>query len=352
MFLKLFESIWSAWDNKLKSEQSIDFDDMINLATDLIEQKRWENPYELIMVDEFQDLSQSRTRLLHALLSEPDQYFFAVGDDWQSINRFAGSHLGVMTDFEAIFGESTILKLESTFRCPQSICDISSEFIQKNPNQLKKNVQSKVDNVVEPVTIYRVPDYSHIQSVIEKKLKEISSSIKVDNRKASVFILGRYNDDEAYVPKKFNENLAVKFTTVHSSKGLEADHVIIPKLSSETLGFPSQIEDDPVLQLAMPAGDKFKFSEERRLFYVALTRARQSVTLITIEKKESPFILELVDEMKLVVHDLAGEKQSLEVCPKCQNAFIIEKDGMYGKFLSCSAYPMCDYKPPKKSRVK
>lgn len=104
-------------------------------------------------------------------------------------------------------------------------------------------MQSKVNNVVEPVTIYRVPDDSHIQSVIEKKLKEISSSIKDDNRKASVFILGRYNQDEAYVPKKFNENLAVKFTTVHSSKGLEADHVIIPKLSSETLGFPSQIED-------------------------------------------------------------------------------------------------------------
>lgn len=76
------------------------------------------------------------------------------------------------------------------------------------------------------------------------------------------------------------------------------------------------------------------------------------MTLITIEKKESPFILELVDEMKLVVHDLAGEKQSLEICPKCQNAFIIEIDGMYGKFLSCSAYPMCDYKPPKKSKAK
>lgn len=353
MFLMLFESIWLAWDNKLKSEQSIDFDDMINLATDLIEQERWENPYELIMVDEFQDLSQSRTRLLHALLSKPDQYLFAVGDDWQSINRFAGSHLGVMTDFEAIFGESTILKLESTFRCPQSLCDISSQFIQKNPNQLKKNVQSKVDNVVEPVTIYRVPDDSHIQSVIEKKLREISASVKEDNRKSSVFILGRYNHDEAYVPKKFNDNnLAVKFITVHSSKGLEADHIIIPKLSAETLGFPSQIEDDPVLQLAMPAGDRFKFSEERRLFYVALTRARQSVTLITIEKRESSFILELVDDTKFVVHDIAGEKQSLEVCPKCQNAFITEKESRYGRFFSCSAYPMCDYKPPKNSKYK
>lgn len=348
MFLMLFESIWSAWDNKLKSEQSIDFDDMINMATDLIEQGRWVNPYELIMVDEFQDLSQSRTRLLHALLSKPDQYLFAVGDDWQSINRFAGSHLGVMTDFEAIFGESTILKLESTFRCPQSLCDISSQFIQKNPNQLKKNVQSKVDNVSEPVTIYRVSDDSQIQSVIVKKLSAISASIKADARKTSVFILGRYNFDEAFVPKQFNDdNLSVKFITVHSSKGLEADHIIIPKLSSETLGFPSQIEDDPVLQLAMPGGDRFKFSEERRLFYVALTRARQSVTLITIEKRESPFVLELVDELKLVLHDIAGEKQSLEVCPKCQNAFITEKEGKFGRFLSCSAYPMCDYKPPK-----
>ncbi len=352
MFLMLFELIWSAWDNKLKSEQSIDFDDMINLATDLIEQGRWISPYELIMVDEFQDLSQSRTRLLHALLSQPDQYLFAVGDDWQSINRFSGAHLGVMTDFEAIFGESTILKLENTFRCPQSLCDISSQFIQKNPNQLKKTVHSKVDNVKDPVSIYRVPDESHIQSVIDKKLREISASIKDVTRKTSVFILGRYNNDKAFVSKtNHQENLSVRFITVHSSKGLEADHIIIPKLSSENLGFPSQIEDDPVLQLAMPAGDNFQYSEERRLFYVALTRARQSVTLISLEKKESQFILELVDEMNLAVHDLAGEKQSLEVCPKCQNAFITEKKGKYGMFLSCSAYPLCDYKPPKNSKA-
>jgi DNA helicase IV len=347
IFLMLFESILQAWDEKLAAENYIDFDDMINMATDLIVEDKWNNPYQLIMVDEFQDLSQSRTRLLNAMLSNSEQYLFGVGDDWQSINRFAGAHLGVMTNFEAEFGESTILKLENTFRCPQSLCDISSKFIQKNPNQLKKIVLSKVENVHEPLSIFRVPDESHIQSVIQKKLKAIELTIK-DAAKKTVYILGRYNTDKAYVPINFNSSkLKVSFITVHSSKGIEADHVIIPKLSSENLGFPSQIEDDPILQLVMPAGDTFQFSEERRLFYVALTRARSTVTLITLEKKESPFILELVEELKLVVHDFKGHRQSLDVCPKCQNAFIAQIKGPFGLFYSCSAYPLCDFRPPR-----
>lgn len=348
IFLKLFEAIWQAWDAKLKSANCIDFDDMLNLATDLMEEGRWSNPYQLILVDEFQDLSQSRARMLQALLNKPDQYLFGVGDDWQSINRFAGAHLGVMTDFEATFGKSTLLKLENTFRCPQSLCDISSAFVQKNPKQLKKIVHSKVKNILDPLTIIRVPEESQIQSVIQKQLAEISSKLTSSDQKAKVYILGRYNNDQAYVPHKFDKSkVIVEFITVHSSKGLEADHVIIPKLSSENLGFPSQIEDDPVLQLAMPEGDTFKFSEERRLFYVALTRARKTVTLITLEKKESPFILELVEQLNISVQDIQGDKQSLEVCPKCRSGFITEKTGKFGLFYSCSGYPLCDYKPPK-----
>jgi DNA helicase-4 len=354
IFLKLFEAIWQAWNTKLKSANCIDFDDMLNLATDLMEEGRWSNPYKLILVDEFQDLSQSRARMLQALLNKPDQYLFGVGDDWQSINRFAGAHLGVMTDFEATFGKSTLLKLENTFRCPQSLCDISSAFVQKNPKQLKKIVHSRVKNILDPLTIIRVPDESQIQSVIQKQLEFISSKLTSSDQKAKVYILGRYNNDQAYMPHNFDKSkVIVEFITVHSSKGLEADHVIIPKLSSENLGFPSQIEDDPALQLAMPAGDTYPFSEERRLFYVALTRARKTVTLITLEKKESPFILELVEQLNISVQDIQGDMQSLEVCPKCRSGFITEKTGKYGLFYSCSGYPLCDYKPPKslKKRV-
>jgi DNA helicase-4 len=190
--------------------------------------------------------------------------------------------------------------------------------------------------------------------VIQKQLEFISSKLTSSDQKAKVYILGRYNNDQAYMPHNFDKSkVIVEFITVHSSKGLEADHVIIPKLSSENLGFPSQIEDDPALQLAMPAGDTYPFSEERRLFYVALTRARKTVTLITLEKKESPFILELVEQLNISVQDIQGDMQSLEVCPKCRSGFITEKTGKYGLFYSCSGYPLCDYKPPKslKKRV-
>ena len=127
---------------RLKREKCIDFEDMLGLAADCIEQGRWTSPYELIMVDEFQDVSQARARLVSSLLREPGKCLFAVGDDWQSINRFAGSDLAVMTDFEAKFGSTITLKLENTYRCPQSLCDISSQFVQKIPKQIRKSVRS------------------------------------------------------------------------------------------------------------------------------------------------------------------------------------------------------------------
>jgi DNA helicase-4 len=135
----------------------------------------------------------------------------------------------------------------------------------------------------------------------------------------------------------------LEFITVHSSKGLEADHVILPRMTSETLGFPSKVADDPVLQLAMPSGDDYPFAEERRLFYVALTRARQTVTLLTIERKESPFIAELVRDQGIPVEDASGNQVIREICPRCGDGLLTQKKGKYGPFIACSKYPRCDY---------
>lgn len=131
---------------------------------------------------------------------------------------------------------------------------------------------------------------------------------------------------------------------MHSSKGLEADHVILPKVTSETLGFPSRIEDDPVLKLAMPSGDSFEFAEERRLFYVALTRAKKTATLITIRGKESAFVLELVRDHEIIIYAQDGEVASSEVCKKCKLGFLTIVPGQYGPFIGCTRYPRCDYR--------
>jgi DNA helicase-4 len=167
------------------------------------------------------------------------------------------------------------LKLETTFRCPQALCDISSKFVQKNPKQLTKAVRSPRNDVGPPVRIVRVRDDAQIRSAVVALVAEIAAAHPGSGRATTLYVLGRYRRDEAYKPHSADAaRVTVQFITVHSSKGLEVDHVILPRITSETLGFLGRVIDDPVLQLAMPGADGFEFSEDRRHFYVALTRAK------------------------------------------------------------------------------
>ena len=345
MFLDLFEPLYEAWDKKLRDGNLIDFEDMLNLAADHIEQGNWVSPYELVMVDEFQDASFARARLVKALMARQDACLFAVGDDWQSINRFAGADLAVMTKFTEIFGRSKTLKLETTFRCPQSLCDISSRFIQKNAAQLKKVVRSSKPQVVDPVRIVKVDDERQLSSAVNAQLLDIGSEAAASGERHKVYVMGRYRKDRDYLALSFSHpNLDIEFITAHSSKGLECDHVILPRMTSETMGFPSRIEDDPVMALAMPGSDGFTFSEERRLFYVALTRAKRSVRLITLAKQESTFVLELVKDHSLATFNLNGDDRQEELCPECGKGFLVPRKGPYGHFHGCSTYPRCSFK--------
>ena len=346
VFLDLFDKIWGSWEAKLRDEKCIDFEDMLGLATNCIESGQWKSPYELIMVDEFQDASQSRARLVASLVNGLGKYLFAVGDDWQSINRFAGSDLAVMTDFESAFGNSVTLKLENTYRCPQSLCDISSEFVQKNPKQIPKMVRSIKKDIVNPLRIIQVDEEDDIRKAVAKRIQEIASATPASDGPIRIYILGRYNKEIEYLPPRSGSNrVAIEFITVHSSKGLEADHVILPRMTAETLGFPSRMVDDPVLQLAMPSGDSYADAEERRLFYVALTRSRSTVTLITLTNRYSPFITELIKEHALKVSNLDGEVAPVEACPnpKCDGGILVQRKGKYGFFLGCNRFPRCNY---------
>jgi DNA helicase IV len=350
MFLDLFEKISAEWESRLKQEKCIDFEDMLNLATDCVEQGQWSSPYELVMVDEFQDASLARARLVAGLVGGADKHLFAVGDDWQSINRFAGADLAVMTDFESRFGRAVMLKLETTFRCPQSLCDISSKFVQRNPKQLRKVVRSSQPPVEGPVRIVRVRDELQIRMAVSRRVEEIACTV-APGRKEKVLLLGRYQKDRDYLPPVYDQSrIDLEFITVHSSKGLEGDHVIMPRMTSETLGFPSRVADDPVLQLAMPGGDSFEFAEERRLFYVALTRARSTATLVTVTHKESPFVTELVKDHGVAVFNADGTESSDELCPTCGEGFLVMRKGKFGPFMGCSNFPSCKHTHNLKNR--
>jgi DNA helicase-4 len=341
MFLDLYEQLAVRWASELTKGGYIDFEDMLGMAGDLIEQGRWKSSYELVMVDEFQDASQARARILQGLVRKPRTCLFAVGDDWQSINRFAGADLSVMTQFEKIFGSAVTLKLEQTFRCAPAICTISSGFVQRNPAQLRKNVRSSQSDAQTPVTVIQLRDLkTQGRSAIEKRIAQLQAA--EPGTQPSVLILGRYNHDREHFPKATTDE-RVRFITVHGSKGLEADHVIVASMTSETLGFPSRIEDDLVLQLALPDPEPFLFAEERRLFYVALTRARKSVTLLTEIGRESTFITELVRDYKVPASNFQGEAANVEVCPNCGRGTLVQRKGPWGRFLGCSTFPACKF---------
>lgn len=343
LFLQFYSAIFQRWQTDLDRAKEIDFEDMINRATDLLEAGHWKSPYTVVMVDEMQDSSNARARLVQALVKQPGVYLYAVGDDWQSINRFAGADLSVMTDFAGWFGEDLTVWLQRTFRSSQSICDVAGTFVTQNPQQIAKKVQSSQPEHHPTIRAITVPSKGKYAAVIADYLTGLDEAQPDDApRKATVFILGRYKKtatDLDEIRQMSWRNLEVKFSTVHSSKGKESDYVIIPGLVSG--GFPSAIEDDPLLSLAMPQGDAFPHAEERRLFYVALTRARRTVLLLTVTKRESPFLLEQVKRGEVKLETASGEDATPIMCPKCKTNRMVQRNGKNGAFYGCSTFPSC-----------
>jgi len=352
-FLEIASPVFQAWDNALADEHGIDFEDMLNMAAGLLEQGRYESPYELVMADEFQDASRARARLCRALVSRPGRYLFAVGDDWQSINRFAGADVSVMTGFREWMGHGQVLKLEQTFRCPQALCDASSRFISRNPAQIAKAVRSAAPAMGPVLQAFQMNRREELQDGVRQYLaklhQQLLSGAVPQGRKGrvTVFILGRYRADRSAMPSDwktvFGSTMDVEFLTAHRSKGREADYVILPGMVNRS--FPSLRADDPVLSLAMPEGDTYPLSEERRLFYVALTRARRSVAMFTLQGKRSPFLDELVKDGAVEVTAISGAAIHEERCPVCKVGVFVDRNGPHGAFRSCSSYPLCQNKP-------
>lgn len=339
LFLDLFADVRHEWDHRLKEANEVDFEDMLNQATDLVEAGRWTSPYRVVLVDEFQDASHSRARLVRALVSRTGHFLFAVGDDWQSIYRFAGSDISTMTRFEEMFGAGHVLRLERTFRSSQQLSTLAGDFVVKNPSQLQKEVRSD-RSLAAPVALALVDSDAGITDAIEQRLRELATL--TDGTTRSVKILGRYQYEQDLVPRRRHPGLDVSFQTVHSSKGLEADHVIIPGLSRG--GFPSNKEDDPLLRLALPEGDDFPYAEERRLFYVALTRARETVLLIARAGRESEFVTELLSDGVVTVLSDDAPREAPEPCPLCGKGLMVLRQGKYGPFKACNRFPACTSK--------
>lgn len=350
VFLDLFWEIHDEWQRRLAADDCIDFEDMLVRAAEHLECGAMDMGYDLVLVDEFQDASRARARLTRALVDRPNRYLLAVGDDWQSINRFTGADLSVMTSFNQWFGDGPTLRLQTTFRSPQSICDTASQFVAKNPRQIPKTVRSIQPEHGPPTSLVRVARPDEVPGAVAGVLADLAARVRSGEikprpgAKVEVDILGRYRFDRDVVPPKPPEELRVRFRTVHAAKGLEADFTLLPNLSSGRYGFPSEIVDDPVLSLPMTESDPYPFAEERRLFYVALTRARRHVTMIAIQGRESAFIAELLKDERLTLSQLSTVDLS-EPCPTCERGLLVlrqrKTDG--AEFLACSTFPHCRF---------
>ena len=338
LFLDLYWDLHAAWEQRLRAEHFVDFEDMLVQAADALEAGVVPSDYDLVMVDELQDASQARARLVRGLLRGPGKHLLAVGDDWQGINRFAGADLSVMTSFADWFGEGPTLRLQTTFRSPQAVTDVAGRFVAKNPRQLHKDVVSAQRAAGGGVSLLRVPTAASVPGAIARHLEELAG--RVAGERPTVDVLGRYHADAKLMPSRVPRELDVRFRTVHSAKGLEADYVVVPNLTNSQLGFPSRIVDDPVLRLAMADPDDYPHAEERRLFYVALTRARREVLLITVVGSESPFVTELLNDGAVTLHGEAAATPPV-TCPSCSQGLLVPRTGRYGEFLGCNRFPRC-----------
>ncbi len=353
LFLRIYERISAEWERRLRAGGYIDFEDMLRRAAELVEAGRYKHSYTVVLADEFQDSSRARVRLLQALTRSDDAHLTVVGDDWQGVNRFAGADLRVMSEFQGFFSPSSTLQMTTTFRCPQALCDVSSAFVQVNPRQLKKTVRSTSAFNNRPLQAYGFSNPHAFEDHIEQQLRQmVDLLVKGDlpagkDGRTNVLILGRYKTDKperlSRWSRLFSPHLDVRYKTIHASKGLEAEYVYVLGLVEGRKGFPSQIEDDPILGLAMPDADTFPMAEERRLFYVALTRASRQVRLYTSLDKPSRFITELVANEQLLIQPVDGE--AVETCPKCQAGVLRVRKSEFGAFHGCSRYAVgCDFK--------
>ena len=346
-FLDLFEPVLNAYETTKRAKKVIDFDDMISKAIDYIESGRYRSNYKCILVDEYQDISTARARLIKALYEQvDDSVLTVVGDDWQSIYRFAGSEISLFHDFEEYFGVSKQVKLDYTFRYNDKISSVSQKFIEANPNQIKKEIKTLTHVDTPTIHVWWGDDKD------SSKIKEILFKVRSNKKKdgLSVFLLGRnrysFPEDAKSIKDEYAD-LDIQYLTAHKSKGLEADIVIIPGVASGNLGFPSSIQGDPLLDLALAKEEDFDYAEERRLFYVAITRAKNEVHILASNTNVSPFARELEEKGYEVAHHYKDNIKPLP-CPKCGLGTLVLRSGSYGQFWGCSSYGKieCDYTAP------
>ncbi|MEL0649447.1 UvrD-helicase domain-containing protein [Pseudoalteromonas agarivorans] len=348
-YAALLMQIHDAYVNELSLHNSIDFDDMIIQATKAVKNGDFKVPWSHILVDEFQDISSARMAFLNAIIKHGNGIrFTAVGDDWQAIYRFSGGNLALTTQFNDLVGSHSLTMLQKTFRYNNSISDVAGRFVMQNLEQYKKHIITHTQ-VTAPQVILLDDLYQGTKS-IEIKVQQTISTIEKNDASASIAILSRYrymlNGVQQHLKGKKHTN-PLYFWTLHSAKGLEADYCIIIGFEQGKLGFPSDNQDNLLVESLLPKQDSFTHSQERRLLYVGITRAKHKSYLIADPYACSAFIKELInDDYPIHIASDLFKKSKLQQrqCVTCSDGLITPKSGKYGDYFSCTNTQLCKTK--------
>ena len=425
LFLDICEECYLQYQKALLKENALDFQDMINDSSKILNKMKLAGEklhYKYIFIDEYQDISRQRFDLAKELSSICEAKIVAVGDDWQSIYAFSGSDITLFTHFAKTMGYSKELKITKTYRNAQEVINIAGKFVQKNDTQIKKELSSP-KHIEKPVLIYTYDEKpikkdgkpvkggkyynlgKKVEAIIGLILKNNKAEGKPEN--SPILLIGRFGfdaknlcfsedfvyDDNAHrIYSKKYPNAKLEFLTAHSSKGLGSDNVVIINAKNEIYGFPSKVENDTIMKTILREDESIEYAEERRLFYVALTRTKNRVYIATPQERPSEFILELISDypnvylhgdinknvkvnfgsnkkcpicgyplqlrynknygLKLwsctneqevcgfLSNDLIGGKMSICKCNQCRNGYLLIKKTIKGDgyFLGCSNY--------------
>ena len=331
-FLKIWREARKRYDALLRKERAIDYHDMINQATAIISSGQWSPPYTHVLVDEFQDISAGRMALAKALMRKGMAYFL-VGDDWQSIYRFTGSQVRLFNKVHDYLGFTKRVDLTETFRFSDDIAQPSARFVQQNPVQTRRALKSVNPQGDGGLTV--IADGDQRQGA-RTALYEIRARRDPDD---STLILGRFRRSRENLPGWAQRH----FSTVHGAKGREADYVVVLDLADDIYGFPCLREDDPLLDLVAPPVDDSPFpnAEERRLFYVGITRGKKATYLVADPHRPSPFIRELLQ----IAPEVRELGQLSPGCPSCRGGHLVRSQT--GNNLRCTNYPACRHMVPR-----
>lgn len=360
MFLNFIENVYDYYQEQLKINHYIDFEDMINEAYEKLDNIKLN--YKYVIIDEYQDISQQRFNLAKKISEVSDSKIIAVGDDFQSIFAFAGSDISLFTEFSNLMGYASLLKITHTYRNSQQLINVAGNFVMSNQKQIKKQLISP-KNLENPVMVIAYDDSSNkTKNKIMMLNKCLADIQKQFGDRQKILLIGRYNFEKYYLinsddfseistdkikAKKF-PNFEIDFLSAHSSKGLGYDQVIILNGDDGTYGFPSQIKDDPIMQVINVFDNSYLFAEERRLFYVALTRTKNKVYILTPVNNPSSFILEIIKYNQVKLYNKTGIKLSKKphLCPKCGYPLIRKYNSfkINNLYICSNEKELCDFK--------